>query len=98
MKPVGVVTRGGHWVVDLLDDIIMKYLNPLDSVLFGTIIPTFFSIFVIVFYSCFFLQNILLNGIGAQRLWIAPLRLRARVININELQQACIISRWIHDL
>ena len=44
---------GGQWVVDLLDYLIMKYPTPLVSVLFGSLIPFFCSIFVIVFYSCF---------------------------------------------
>ena len=44
-----MVTGGGQWVVDLLDDLIMKYPTPLVSVLFGSIIPTFCLVFVIVF-------------------------------------------------
>ena len=39
-------------------------------------------------------KNLIVCGVGV----CSFLRLRARVMNINKLQQACIISRRIHDL
>ena len=46
--PVDVVTRCGHWVVASLDYLVMNYPTSLFSVLFGSQILTFRSIFVSV--------------------------------------------------
>ena len=48
MRSVGVVTGRGQWVVDnLISYLVMKYLIPLVSVLFGNLIPSFCSMVVI---------------------------------------------------
>ena len=50
MGPVGVMTGDGQLVVDFLDYRVMNYPSLLLSVLFGSIIPTFCSIFSIVIF------------------------------------------------
>ena len=50
MGPVGVMTGDGQLVVDFLDYHLMNYPSRLLSVLFGSIIPTFCSIFSIVIF------------------------------------------------
>ena len=47
MGSVDVGTGCGRWVLDLLDSSVMPYPTLLVTVLFGSIIPTFYSIFVV---------------------------------------------------
>ena len=50
MGPVGVVTEGGQWMVDLLDYRVLKYPTSLVSVLLVSVVSTFCSIFVIFLF------------------------------------------------
>ena len=53
MGPVDVVIEGSHWVENLFDYLVMKYPTPFVSVLFVSVIPTFYSNFLIVFLLVF---------------------------------------------
>ena len=50
ISALGVVTECSQWVVDSLDYLIMKYRTTLVSVLLGSVIPTFCSVFVTGIY------------------------------------------------
>ena len=54
MGPVDEINGCGPWIVDILDYLVMQYSTLLVTVLFGSFIPTFCSMFVIFLYSCFF--------------------------------------------
>ena len=53
MGPVDEITGCGQWMVDILDYLVMQYITLLVTVLFGSLIPTFCSMFVIVFILVF---------------------------------------------
>ena len=59
MRSVHGASRCGQWALDLLDYLIMQYLYLLVILLFGSLIPTFCSIFVnyFLFLCVFFLEE-----------------------------------------
>ena len=45
----------GQWMVDLLDYLVLKYPTPIVCLIFGSVIPTFCSFFVV--FLLFFLYT-----------------------------------------